>query len=68
MIYSQYGCEVSITKANMETGDLTVRLDGGKERPYHISRLKADGGIQEVLTAMRKVATDNLGLDQGKQT
>lgn len=56
MIYTQYGTEVSrVIQILEDTGDVQVQLKGEDEkRHYHLSQLKADGGIHEILAAAER--------------
>ncbi len=51
-IYTQYGSEVEIIAANVDTGEVNIRYDDGEVIQSHISCLKADNGLPEIVSAM----------------
>jgi hypothetical protein len=56
-IYTRFGTEVEVIgyEENNEGGWLKVRFADGKEREYHISEFRADGGIDEIYAAVNAV-------------
>lgn len=57
MIYSQYGTPVDVL--DMDDGyNVLVRLPDDDLRAWHISFLKADGGIDEILAAIKALDND----------
>lgn len=55
MIYTRFGSFVTINNGNKETGDVCVMRKDGSTLDTHISQLKADGGIEEIMNAIDEV-------------
>lgn len=54
MIYTRFGTPVTIVKFNPKTVEVLGDV-GHCSCWYHVSELKADGGIQEILDSADKV-------------
>lgn len=55
MVYTRFGSPITVTSYNAETGDVTFvyRDDRRGVRKTHVSELKADGGIAEILAGVK---------------
>ncbi|MFA4972980.1 MAG: hypothetical protein WC683_10220 [bacterium] len=54
MIYTKFGTPVEIVSPFTSDGFVKVRRADGSYREYHISELRADGGVDELAKAANK--------------
>ena len=54
-IYTRYGTPVKLLSPITAGGWVKVLRDGIDEREYHISELKADGGLNEIIEANKSL-------------
>lgn len=57
MIYSRFGEPVKIVEVTGET-TVVVEFENGKMKEYETIYLRAEGGIQEIMDEMKKIANE----------
>lgn len=55
MITTQQNNEVEILELSSETGQVYIKFEDGTKETCHISELKADGGMTEILNSIPEV-------------